>query len=114
MPSFPSSLPGLAYGWTETPLDNVARFQPDVGGPKFRRRSTANGSMCSGAFRLSNDDVAIFRAFYEFDLKDGSLPFIWDHPVTGQSTSWAFEEPPQFNSETRGMTSVSVKLRRLP
>jgi hypothetical protein len=116
MPTWPATLPAApaTSGWQETPEDNVARFQPDVGPPKLRRRYTGSGSKVSARFLMTTDQCADLDDFFRGDLADGSLPFTWAHPVTGASLTWVFEGPPSYEASDYGLFNVSVQLRRLP
>jgi hypothetical protein len=99
--------------FTETPQRNVAKFQPEVGPPKYRRRNTANGAIASMSFKFTKAQRATFLTFYTTELKDGSLPFNMGHPVTDDVHSWAFESEPEFSYVTRNAHTVSFQLRRL-
>jgi len=116
MQVWPDSLPcfPLQGSWSETGQRNVATFTPEVGAPKYRRRSTASGSVASASFHFNKDQLADFLAFFGDDLKDGSLPFSWTHPITDTLYTWCFENEPQVAQQTRASYTVNVQLRRLP
>jgi hypothetical protein len=99
--------------WSETPQVNVVAFRPEVGPPKQRRRSTASGSLASATFKMSREALISFMRWFREDVKDGSIPFTMDHPMTDEFLSWTFEEPPSVTSTTRNMHMVSVRLRRI-
>jgi hypothetical protein len=102
------------YGWQETPQRNVVSYKPDVGPPKNRRRSTANGALATGQFSLTSAQYATLMSFYGTDLADGTLPFSWVHPLTGVTYSWTFEAEPQLTATAFDWNTVSISLRRLP
>lgn len=114
--SWPGTLPQTPQygGFDETPQRNVATFQPDVGPSKQRRRSTANGSICAVKFEMSDAQRAAFDAFFGTTLADGSLPFTWNHPISGTNYTWAFEESPTYSNQAYNYHSITMKLRRLP
>jgi hypothetical protein len=95
---------------------NVGSFNPDVGPPKMRRRSTAVGVLTSMAFRWTDAQVAIFDEFYINTLADGTLPFSMNHPRTTTSYSWMFvpDESPTLERFAPGVCRVSIKIIRLP
>jgi hypothetical protein len=113
---WPSSLPcqPLQGTWGETVQRNVAIFSPEVGAPKYRRRTTASGSKAAASFYFTKRQLADFQSFYADDLKDGSLPFSWQHPITDTISSWCFEDVPEVSSVNRAAYTVNVQLRRLP
>jgi hypothetical protein len=115
MPSWPATLPQQPlYGWSEKRQRNVAAFEPEVGPPKLRRRSTAASAACSGAFLLTDAQRETFDDFFEADLADGALPFTWPDPRTGRMHSWIFTAAPDFVTEQPGTVKMSVQLLRLP
>lgn len=102
-------------GWKEVPQRNVAIFSPDVGPPKYRRRNTANGTVASVTYIMTDAQVATFLTFYQTTLVDGTLPFTWNHPISGVSYSWIFDEqPPEIQSNQYNWNTVTFQLRRLP
>lgn len=91
MPSWPDDLPDTPlFGFTEQRQRNVIAFKPDVGPPKLRRSSTSVTVAATAQFIMTDFEVGVFNAFYEIDLQDGSLPFSWDHPITGVTYYWFF------------------------
>jgi hypothetical protein len=115
-PVWPITLPQrpIFGGWRETPQPNVVRFQPAVGAPKQRRRSTANSTLASALFDLLNSQEDDFWTFYRDDCKDGSLPFQWTHPKLGGTYRWAFESEPQMEAVKYNQNNLTLQLRRLP
>jgi hypothetical protein len=115
MADWPEALPcyPIEGSFVETPHRNVARFMPEVGPPKFRRRNTANGSSAGLTWKFTKAQLATFLTFYTTELKDGSLPFNMEHPITDEVHSWAFESEPEISSVTRHAHTVSAQLRRL-
>lgn len=114
--TWPASLPQKPrYGMTEQKQSNVASFQGEIGQPKLRRRSTSVCVIMAATFEMSDAALVDFNIFYELVLKDGSLPFIWNHPRTGISYSWCFAggESPQIEATTFNFNSVTCKLMRI-
>jgi len=115
MPTWPASLPPPTVdGFSEQRQRNVAAFQPDVGPPRYRRRSTAAAVTATITLVLDKDALADFDEFFETDLADGTLPFDMNHPRTGEAFSWVFAEAPQQDRLTVKATRVTCKLQRLP
>lgn len=115
--AWPGTLPQCpTLNYSEQRQTNVVTFQPEVGEPKMRRRSTATAVLTSMNFRMTNAQVLTFLTFYETTLKDGSLPFDLPHPVTKTSYTWVFDpkEAPRLNRVTPKHYSVSFNLLRLP
>ena len=116
MPMWPSTLPEFPTtdGWTKKPLRNVAVFQPEVGPPKFRRRSTAAGSMFTMQFVMTTEQVRLFVDYFMEDLQDGVLPFTIYDPVSDQMISLVFEDAYEISGLTYGIYSVNLSFRMLP
>ena len=118
MPTWPAGLPQcpILNGFSEQRQRNVVAFEPEVGPPKMRRRSTAVGVLTSIAYRMTVAHVSTFNTFYEDTLEDGSLPFEWDHPITGTTYDWMFDanEAPRFDRLTPYTFRVTFNLIRLP
>lgn len=114
-PSAPTLPQTPMFGsFDETPQRNVAAFQPDVGQSKQRRRSTASGSICSAQFEVNDTQRAALDTFYRTTLADGTLPFTWNHPISGTNYTWAFEEAPTYSNRGFNYHFAQCKLRRLP
>lgn len=114
--SWPDTLPQSPDngGWNETLQQNVAAFQPEVGPPKYRRRSTASGALAQATFTMTAAQAATFMDFFTDTLADGSLPYSWSHPITGTAYIWMFEAPPSVSAQQYDEHSVSMQIRRLP
>jgi hypothetical protein len=113
--TYPPELPGPQIeSFTEKPQRNVASFQPDVGPPIYRRRSTAICYETTGNFIYNVDQLARFNEWFSEDLKDGSLAFEMDHPRTGVTYRWCFTESPEETAQTHTHTQVNFNLLRLP
>ncbi len=90
-PVWPVTLPQkpVVGGWSRTPQDNRVVFQPDVGPPIVRRRATVRAHNYEATFPVITDaQLVIFDAFFETDLADGSLHYLWFDPVSGTDHKW--------------------------
>jgi hypothetical protein len=117
--AWPSTLPAAPVfgGFTEQRQTNVAAFNPDVGPPKYRRRSTAVGVPTSAIFWMTPTQVADFDTFFETTLVDGTLPFTWDHPLSGTNYTWMFDQSkgaPKKDYTNYGYSTITCELIRLP
>jgi hypothetical protein len=67
-------------------------------------------------FQMDRAQVRDFEEFFEDTIADGSLPFEWDHPLTGQTYLWQFDPDTVPQKSTVGNTVVRVtcRLLRLP
>jgi hypothetical protein len=66
MSSWPSSLPSpLANGYAIKPVDQSIRTNMEVGAARVRRRSFARNDKVPVSWLFSDDQMAIFRAWFE-------------------------------------------------
>jgi len=83
---FLTHMPALRY---DGPQGDVAAFNPDVGPPKLRRRSTAGYRPLAGETPiLTAAQLSTFEAFWETDLGGGVQDFTATHPVTGATATF--------------------------
>lgn len=110
---WPLSLPTalLAAGYTETPQENLLRFQPEVGPAKLRRRGTAAGRIIDGSLVLKQTSRAVLDDFYAITLSHGADTFSWRDPGKGPGT-YAFNAPPQYSLVAPGVWRVGLQLLR--
>jgi hypothetical protein len=98
--AWPATVPDEpdAGSYTEQYVSNLSAFQPDAGPPTTLRRSTIKSSKIQCSFFMTPAELEDFRAFFEDDLGDGSLPFTWTNPVYGVSKRYLFapDSPPQW------------------
>lgn len=116
--TWPATLPQVPLGrgdFVEHRQPNVVSFKPSVGPSKGRRRSTAASTLCDVTFLFTQAEYADFNEFFDATLADGTLPFEWDHPVTGVTYLWRFdpENTPRAEDDIP-MVRVAFKLERLP
>lgn len=116
--AWPATLPQcpILNGFSEQRQRNLAFFDPDVGPPKIRRRSTAVGVLTNLAFRMTTTQLAAFNTFFETTISDGSLPFTWAHPITKVSYTWMFDpqDAPKIDRMTAATHRLTFNLIRLP
>ena len=68
---------------TGGPVDQSVSFQPDLGVPITRPRTTGTVETWSVPITFySRAQFAEFEAWFRSDLQRGTLPFVWRHPAT--------------------------------
>ena len=97
---------------TETPENNVIGFQPAVGPPKYRRRSTASGEEVVGSLFCNSTQRSQIQDFYKSACLDGSLSFIWTDPVLSTVETMYWVEPPRFTHLQHIFWQCSLTLLR--
>lgn len=97
MPAWPSNLPDfvLRDGYEEGFKDLVVRTKMDTGTTKRRRRFSDGPEAHTFPIQFTNNELDIFKAFYEDDLSAGALSFTKTHPRTEIIETWAFAAPIQ-------------------
>lgn len=122
MPSWPASLPCMPLSGTlsvkaET---NVAEFKPDVGPALRRRRYTAVRSYYRGSMRLSGEQVAQLRSFFEDDCLSGTVSFTmrdWERAFAEGvivDAEFTFDEPPDIQHRAGNKFIASLALTMHP
>lgn len=100
--------------WQETPERNVATFQTEVGPPKQRRRSSVASRLISFKVFVSSQQLDDLLQWYEYDLKDGVLPFMRQNARTLELETYTFVDAPSDNDEGAGWFTVTISLQRQP
>jgi hypothetical protein len=111
---WPSSLPQcpILNAFTEKSQSNVIPFKPEVGPVKLRKKSTSKSWIASLSFHMNNSQLDAFKSFYETTIKDGTLTFGWEHPVTKIDYLWMFNERPNTVRTAPDASTVSFALVR--
>jgi hypothetical protein len=81
----------ILNGLSEQKQTNILTFAPDVGPAKMVRRSTKSFWKTALTFRMTTIQYALFNNFYVNTLEDGTLPFVWPHPITKILYFWMFD-----------------------
>lgn len=83
--AWPGSVNQLVYrnGYSQSPERNVATFQPQVGPPIQRRRSSISTDVVTCVGRGTPTEWAALEAFYRNTLHDGVDQFTRNDPLTG-------------------------------
>jgi hypothetical protein len=115
-PVWPPTLPQkpLLSNHSFAPQDNKVTFQPETGPSIDRRRGTAAVQKYQATFPpLTAAQVAVFEAFYQEELMDGALHYLWPDPVSGAAAKWKIREY-SFASQEAGRFDLSMQIDRLP
>lgn len=104
----------LRGSYREAPDVNVARFQPDVGPPKLRRRMSISTDKIDFTAWYSSAEYAALLTFFKTTLKDGVLPFTRTRRRTGATEVFVFEASPSLEDFAPGAYKVAIALRSLP
>lgn len=76
--AFPSSLPApLLEGYQIAPQDQTARTEMEFGAARVRRRTRARDDRLSVAWRLTDSQMATFRAWFEDDVSGAAGGAAW-------------------------------------
>ena len=95
---------------TGGPVDQSVSFNPDLGVPISRPRTTAVIENWSTPVTfLTRDQFAEFEAWFRDDLKQGILPFVWRHPSNDAVRSMRII-PATYQSSYSGGEWVQVSL----
>ena len=116
MPRWPSALPQtfLVDGFQENFPNTLLRSEMEAGPAEQRRRFTAGVTPLSGSLDLTKAELAVLRAFYSADTKDGALAFDWAHPITEEAASVRFTAPPVIRAAAPDGFRVALNLEILP
>lgn len=105
-----------ADSYSERPERNVASFQPEIGPPKERRRSSISLDVFRFRTTMPFADYDTLLAFYRSDLKDGTLEFTRKHPrnVSGPDFTFMFTAEPELSAVGPVLGVVTLSLIKLP
>ncbi len=112
--NWPATLPNPLYPLKTTREDNVIRSSFDAGYDQTRRRYTRTRPAYDLKWTaLRTSDYQILAAFFDNTLKDGSLSFIWMHPITKEVGEYRFVSPIDASLSAPDLWDVSAKIRRV-
>lgn len=100
--------------YREAPDENVARFQPEVGPSKMRRRMSISSKQIQFESVLSLAECATLDTFWRTTLKDGTLPFTRKNPRNGATETYIFAGPYQRIDLAGGYDRVAFSLHQIP
>lgn len=116
LPAFPQT---PRRPWGGGPQDSRARFDPEVGPPLMRGRTTADPEVYDTMFpNFSGALRAAFKVFWINDLARGALAFSWRDPVIGDAALWKIlgngDQAYGFSAKGADLHELSLRLMRLP
>lgn len=95
---------------TGGPVDQSVSFQPDIGVPISRPRTTGRIESWNIPVTFwTRDKFAAFEEWFHADLKGGVLPFVWRHPSSGAVRKFRLI-PATYQSSYPGGEWVQVSL----
>lgn len=115
--AWPSTLPDFCQiaGLLIKPVNNSIPMDLDSGPPMTRRRFTGDMESLQGSFLLiPRLQMLAVRDFWRTTLKDGSLPFTAEHPMTlVANTIFLFLVQPEA-VRSGHLYNVSISVRKMP
>jgi hypothetical protein len=114
MPALPSTVPWCATdnSYSEEPERNVVSFQPAVGRPKQRRRSSIADDLISFTRLMTRDQWEELKTFYRDELFDGVLPFTAGHPADAGVATFIFTAAPKAQQFSGSKRMVQISARK--
>jgi len=94
--------------------DTTIRSDMDVGPQKVRRRFTKSVDDFSCSVFLTTVQWTLFETFFNTILGGGTLPFVFNHPISQIPTRFRFKGQPAYRSIGGGNYTVSMVWERLP
>lgn len=114
-PAWPGSLPtSYAVDLELEPMDMRATFEPDVGEPLSRPRTTGTIYKASPTWYMTQVQAETFKEFYTDTLGQGSMRFTILDELTGDTQLWKFASPPKFRYAVKNFVTVSAEVMILP
>jgi hypothetical protein len=98
--AWPATLPAyvLEQGFSEAMPDQFIETPMEAGRSKTRRRYTTNNRIFTVTVAMTLAQRLIFEAFFDADLRGGSLPFTWVHPLHRTNCTMRIRKPvPKFS-----------------
>jgi len=114
--SWPQSLPQRFNrdGYAEAPGENVLRETMDTGPAKTRLRGTSAPTRVTGQMVMDDDQLRLFKEFYQSSLFYGVVPFSMPDQL-GTVRSMTIVEPPSYATRSDSLlTSVTLALEYIP
>lgn len=112
MPAWPGSVNQLAYrdSFAEDQEHDKAVFQPEVGDPVERVRSSIARDILSWNGRGTLTEFDALKSFYRTDCKMGVLTVTRNDPLRGTSGTFKWVEPPKLVRVRREPTILEWRI----
>lgn len=108
MATWPGTLPQSQFvGLIDQDVDAVLRTPMDQGPPTRRRKYAAIVREVDVPIVLTGTQRIAFDTFYRTTLRNGSLAFDWEDPVTDVTISFAFRAPPRWLLDRGGSSTAN-------
>ncbi|MDT8329099.1 MAG: hypothetical protein RQ750_17310 [Roseovarius sp.] len=115
MHHWPETLPqGPLIGLNLSPVDVRATFEPEVGEPISRPRTTGAPFMADAEWVMVGAQISAFEAFYASSLGQGAARFAMREVTTNQLRLWRFMGTYQRQFRKKDVATISAKLMMLP
>lgn len=116
MATWPATLPQelLSSGFQQKAQSQVIRSDMDAGPPKVRRRFTAKVITIQGSIEINAAQYETLETFFDTTLNGGATSFDWTHPITGDTVSYRFKEPPTYSAVGPVLFRAQLTLEILP
>lgn len=118
--TLPGTIPfcPVNQSYQESVERNVVSFQPSVGRPKERLRSSITDRIIKFSRSMTYTQYSALVTFYMYNVKNGVDKFFAPHPFTGTTATFLFTEPPAMSQlggrrGSDGKVMVSLSLRQL-
>ena len=108
MAVWPASLPQQLVGTGDQDQDAVLRTPMDAGPPTQRNRFSAIVRNLTVPMILTGTQRQTFDTFFRTELKNGSLRFDWEDPVTDATVTMRFLKPPKWKMSRGGNPATRV------
>lgn len=114
MAAWPGTVNQFFYksGYSQKPEPNKVSFQPEVGPPIERRRSSISTDIVQGRGRGTVTEFNNLMTFFRTTLRDGADTFTRNHPLTGTAgVTCRFIEPPAITDVRATYVQWSLEMR---
>ena len=112
--NWPSTLPNPLYPLAVTREDNVLRSNKDAGYEQTRRRYTRERKSYDLSWTaMRAADRNTIANFYDNETADGSLSFMWTHPIEGTTAEYRFTGPIKESLSNPGLYEVSCQIKQV-
>jgi hypothetical protein len=116
MAVWPSSLQEFvnAGGFSYEIGDTVIRTQMEIGPDKIRRRTTKSVDKITASIWVTPAQYTTLYNFYDVTVNGGTEAFDFTHPITGDTISVRFLNPPGFSPVGFETYEARINLEVLP